>query len=67
MSHKCTCPECQPDYRQFDVGCGYCAMTGHEDYPSNKIPCRLGHPDIAAKVAEYFSGPGASSLSGWSK
>ena len=60
MSHKndCNCWECQLEekYGGFDKipdkeiethgGCRYCAMTGFEDYPTSKIPCRLGHPKV---------------------
>jgi len=27
-------------------GCFYCCMTGFEDYPTSKKPCRMGHPEM---------------------
>ncbi len=48
-------------------GCRYCAMTGYEDYPTSKKPCRLGHISIEEEFekrakswgsASYFDGFG---------
>lgn len=51
---SCGCPECSLGNNPSDEaiaaigGCRYCAMTGHEDYPTNRIICRLGHKDFRA-------------------
>ncbi len=34
-------------------GCPYCAMTGYEDYPSCKKPCRK-HPTLGAEMREQW-------------
>ena len=35
-------------------GCPYCAMTGYEDYPANKVKCRLGHKDMGRIIAKNW-------------
>ena len=63
MSHKdCNCWECQLEkkYGGLDKvpeeavlehgGCPYCAMTGFEDYPTSKKPCRLGHMRVPSRL-----------------
>lgn len=35
-------------------GCPYCAMTGYQDYPTNKMPCPVvGHVEMH-KATEYL-------------
>lgn len=47
-------------------GCPYCAMTGYEDYPTGKKPCRLGHINEADEFAEKAKKWGsASSINGF--
>lgn len=42
-------------------GCPHCAMTGYEDYPTGKVPCRLGHINEAEQFAEQAKSWGSAS------
>ena len=44
-------------------GCCYCGMTGYEDYPSNKIPCRMqGHVELAYKPPDLSKARSGSAM-----
>lgn len=76
----CNCPECQAerllgksiteftpsDVKNMGLGCYWCAMTGYEDYPHNKKPCRDGCGDpIAAMKDAMASGRFSASSMKW--